>query len=177
VRGPRVLIETLKKEKGPACAGPSLFLGRKHPTEDAMNVTQAGCLVVAEMSHRRCKVSAQKSPAVPEQSGKSEQPIDEDQDYGVKMGCCLLASKTNQDWAPLIGPPNGCSGSLIGIRHAPPDDPEAALPHRASAPASPVSAAPGRPARRPAHALRLKSGVAAVAAAAGPRREASARCG
>jgi hypothetical protein len=32
---------------------------------------------------------------VPKQARKSEQPIDEDQDYRVKMGCCLLASKTN----------------------------------------------------------------------------------
>jgi hypothetical protein len=40
-----------RKEKGPACAGPSLFLGRKHPTEDTVNVTQAVAVVVAEMSH------------------------------------------------------------------------------------------------------------------------------
>jgi hypothetical protein len=93
----RVLGEIPHKEKGPACAGPSLFLGRKHPTEDAMNVAQAVCLVVAEMSHRRCKVSARKSPAASEQSRKLEQPIDEDEGYGVKMECCLLASKTNQE--------------------------------------------------------------------------------
>ena len=62
-----------------------------------MNVAQAVCLVVAEMSHRRCKVSARKSPAAPEQSRKFRAPIDEDEGYGVKMECCLLASKTNQE--------------------------------------------------------------------------------
>ena len=55
--GRRSAVES-EKEKGPACAGPSLFLGRKHPTEDALNVAQAACLVVAEMSHIRRNASA-----------------------------------------------------------------------------------------------------------------------
>jgi hypothetical protein len=62
----RVLSETLRQEKGPACAGPSLFLGRKHPTEDPMNVPQAVPLVVAEMSHLQRKARRGNTPAVPE---------------------------------------------------------------------------------------------------------------
>jgi hypothetical protein len=54
-----------EQEKGPACAGPSLFLGRKHPTEDPMNVPQAVPLVVAEMSHLQRKAPRGKTPAVP----------------------------------------------------------------------------------------------------------------
>jgi hypothetical protein len=46
------------QEKGPACAGPSLFLGRKHPTEDTKNVTQTVATVVAEMSHSQLKFSS-----------------------------------------------------------------------------------------------------------------------
>jgi hypothetical protein len=60
-----------------------------------MNVAQAVSLVVAEMSHRRCKAFHAEIVGGSRLCRKSEQPIDENQGYGVKMECCLLASKTN----------------------------------------------------------------------------------
>jgi hypothetical protein len=68
-------LRRLTQEKGPACAGPSLFLGRKHPTEDVMNVPQAVRLVVAEMSHCPRKAAAENTLAVSEYSRKSGNPL------------------------------------------------------------------------------------------------------
>jgi hypothetical protein len=51
---------------------------------------------------QKCHTGDAKSPRGnrrrrPSNLANLEQPIDEDEGYGVKMECCLLASKTNQE--------------------------------------------------------------------------------